>query len=183
MMAVLIIGLCAVYNRLRGSNCWNHIPHDTVTRLMFALLTAFTGLYPLYMIQPIKMLPYIGITAALLFQWSLYAWDTYWGACAGQYQQGRKGWPPLDWLLSRLPLKTGTRIWGIVGMGLRQGLPMIPVFLVLGYFVNPAYYFRVWIPFLFGVPYWAYSYISKNNFVEWSEYTIGGLIGLCLIMP
>lgn len=118
--------------------------------------------------------------------WAVFAWDVYWGAAA--QSAGTVVSPafvPSDWILAKLKITPGSRLWGVVGMGTRQGICMFPLFCALSYFnSDSSYFYFSLVPFLFGIPYWLWSLIpsvkSTGNFVMYSELTVGALMGLIL---
>jgi hypothetical protein len=160
--------LCALFNRARGTQFFNHIASTSLSRIFSTLLMALSTCT--------NWQTLLFIWAGMLV-WSIPAWDAYWGACAGnELDRYKSAVSFIDYILKKLNLKN-VRIYGIIGMGLRQGLFAIPVLMCLGHF------YLIPIPFLFGIPYWAFSYINKNtpgSFVEYSELLIGAIWGLIL---
>lgn len=156
---LLTIPLFAVLNRARGSQLGGLISSTGICHIIIPLLMA------LMVVVDIKSLI---ITWGLLIFWCVFAWDRYW-ELAGGVQVNSTGCKPIDWILSKMSIGN-TRLEGIVGMGLRQGLFLLPVLLYLGKWK------LILIPFLFGLPYYMFSFISPN-FVMYSEVLIGAVLG------
>ncbi len=172
-MKILQILLSAVFNRCRGNNWFKLVTYDTISRLLYCFAITVTN----FSTSPIWLIILIAIG---MLHWCVYAWDEYWGFAGGQPTTLKPVFLPADYILSKLPIKPGSRIFGVVGMGLRQGICAIPLFLILGYFVNLQYLYLIPVPFLFGIPYWAFSYRYTQNFVAVSEFLIGAIWGVIL---
>jgi hypothetical protein len=96
------------------------------------------------------------ITFAGLMLWCTPAWDSYWSAEIGD--------------------SAHSKLWGCCMMFLRQ-LLIVPMFAAQCYLTNGNYYF-ISTASIYWLPYFLYGIFIKEKAVQYSEYTIGGLIGL-----
>lgn len=151
MINLLIIPICALMNRARGSAFWGLESSTVLSRIMsmgviaiacgvltaniFVLLVVFTG----------------------LMLWCTPAWDYIWGACIGQ--------------------STHSRLWGFC-MFLWRGMLIYPTFAALGYLGYPAGYYLGVFGCLQSIPYIIGSYVYKRDPVAFGECVWGAIIGL-----
>lgn len=161
----------ALLSRCRGSQWFGHVPYTGLGRLLACVGLALVNAYSQSWLC-------IVLLALALLNWCVYAWDVYWASAAnsGLPNGVTPAFAPADWILSKLPIQASSRLWGVIGMGLRQGICALPVFIVLTYFTgNFAYIPLALVPFLFGIPYYIASLINKSQFVMYAELAIGAI--------
>lgn len=156
IISLLLLPICSIANRARGSKFWEHISSTVLTRLaamgIIALsVTAFTSNLILFPV----------ILAGLML-WCTPAWDKYWSAQIGN------------------DLPAVSKAWGNRHMFVRQ-LLILPTFAATIYFYNTPWAWGALyaIPaLLYWLPYYVFGFFTKSESIARAEYTIGALIGL-----
>ena len=113
----------------------------------------------------------------LLMFWSVFAWDKYWAMCIGSPTDiSAPACPPIDWLMSKLPLKG--KAWGVVAMGLRQAFA-IPALIALAIITNqPFHVLYAPLTLFLGLPYYiAGCLVPLAYAVPLGELLTGGALG------
>ena len=160
MIDLLLIPIFSVANRARGSRAFNLVNSTVAGRLVgMGAIAVATSM--LFIPDSIKMLEaFVSVFAGMML-WATPAWDAYWSAQIGNDPHHSKA-------------------WGCGKMFLRQ-LLILPAFLSVAYLsgVNYAYCSiaaTLWLPYLI------YGAIYKPMSIEYSEYTIGAMIGLAIVL-
>lgn len=154
MFNLILIPICAILNRGRGSQFWNLVPSTIVSRLVMAALVALTMTA---LTANIWLFP---STLAGLMLWCTPAWDKYWSAQIG----------------NDLPLKS--KSWGNSHMFLRQ-LLILPTFAGTAFLTDHIEnFFWAFPALIYWLPYYVFGFGTKSLAIMRAEYTIGALMGL-----
>lgn len=165
----------SILNRCRGTQWFGLIPSTGIGRIL-----ACIGL------GVINGIPHGWLCASLLsiafLIWAIKAWDVYWAAAGGNNTVSASGGIPwINDTLTAFKIPVASRLWGIAGMGLRQGAYALPIFTIMYIFTNNLLYIPLGlIPLLFGLPYYLFSLINTSKYVTWSEYLIGAIWGILI---
>lgn len=150
----------AILNRMRGSRIYNLTTSTELGRIVsamgFGLLASFLEIG-----NNILMLEMFAWVFLSILLWSTPAWDKYWSEEIGHDPNH-------------------TRLYGLMQMTIRMQL-IVPCFIGIA-FISGHLEQLVYLPLtlLLGIPYYIWGYISKNYAIPFSEYTIGGMLGLYL---
>ena len=150
--ALILIPLCSVLNRGRGSHFWNTLPSTVESRLLFAVII---GAFMCALTADPYVFP---VVLAGLMLWATPSWDKYFTACIGN------------------DLSHG-KLWGLATMGLR-GLLIYPTFLGLALLGHPIAYLIGLAGLLQGIPYALGGILSESYCIAIAEYIWGASIGL-----
>jgi hypothetical protein len=177
----------ALLNRGRGSHFGNEIDSTVASRLItsfgMAILTMIAAQADEYRGNMILVWAFVGVSV-----WEWFGWDNYWSAAIGNPTNIMKPcFPPVDWLMARLPffkslyLAQGTpfklRLWGAVAMGLRQSLAT-PCIIGLAFLTgHPDHAWYAAGTLLFGLPYFIAGYLYPKAPVMVADYVVGGALG------
>ncbi len=173
---IVRILLFSILNRCRGSHFYNLVNSTTLSRILSATLMAIVASF-----QTPSLIPLI---ACGLDLWMTPAWDKYWSAAIGNPTDlTAKAFAPVDWIMLRLwhwPVQgIQLRLWGTVAMGLRGGLPLYPLFAVLGFAGYPIAFVTGLATFFQGIPYLIGGIpCDKAYSVPFAEYVWGAVLGL-----
>ena len=156
LIPLILIPLCALLNRGRGSHFWNVLPSTVASRLLMAVIA---GLAVAALTGQIILCP---VMIAGLMLWCTPGWDAYWSAEIGN--------DPVH-----------SKMWGFARM-CAHGLLLYPLFAALGYFGYHAGYLVGAFSVLQGTPYLVFgtSNKTKGEAIPRSEYTWGACIGAML---
>lgn len=158
--AILFVFAFAVLNRARGSQLFGLTTSTVIGRLMsmggMAVVTSLM-LVP----NTTRMVEVFAVAFGGLMLWATPAWDSYWSAEIGNDPSHSK-------------------LWGCLMMGWRQ-LLIVPTFAGEAFLIGHPER-AVWAATagLYWLPYFAFGAMVKPRAVEFSEYTIGALIGMTI---
>lgn len=153
-MTLLYLTLMAAFNRARGSRFWNTIPSTTETRLLATLGMVIS-------LVAIKANLSLFFLWPLLMLWCIPAWDAYWSAEIGHDPNH-------------------SRLWGLAAMALRMTLAA-PAVLAAAYLTQGNYWPAAATPFL-ALPYFLFGFIQSDLTIPRSEYAVGALLGILLLL-
>lgn len=172
---MLQIILSSILNRCRGTQWFSYIPSTALGRVLACIGLGAVNGYS-------HGLLCVALLSLGFLNWATYAWNVYWATAGGDTSMSAEhGIKSVNWLLDKLKIKPLTRLWGVVGMGLRQGLCALPIFAIMYYFTGNLIYLPLaLVPFLFGLPYYLFNLINTSKYVTWSEYLIGAIWGAIL---
>ena len=150
MFSLVLIPVCSIMNRARGTQFFN-LAGGTVAGRVLAM--EFIAAQVAICSGNILLFPAVWV---LMMLWCSFAWDAYWGAEIGESPH--------------------TKLWGCTMMFLRQ-LLILPAFAVVAYFGHSNWLYcavggGLWLP------YYLYGLTDPATAIGKSEYTIGALIGL-----
>jgi hypothetical protein len=164
-MSILLVLICAIINRARGSHFFDLITSTVLTRIVCGLLLAVVCAAMSGDLITIPII-FIGYMA-----WASFGWGKYFSAMHGNDNPAES---EIKWIdrIGYHFVKDNNKLRGVLCMGIR-GMFIYPMFLALGAPIIGL------IACLQGVPYFVAGLMPEWSIRE-AEYMWGGVLGLML---